>query len=392
MADPLHPWSLVGKDFGKGIDVGLPAKAYRATVGAHPLIETGALTAGGAAAGYFGAGLAKNLLGGVAGMIPGDTGTQLQEWLADPENESTLRNRLALIGGALGGGYGLAKNLDFGGGLGGAARSMTEAGYWDEPENRKRLLQNRLATLLSRRYRYKKFQWDRGKVAADMGTLAAGDPFFQLETPVRQSLTTLSVDPFLSNSQKFQTQGLLLTSNNGQTAGFTSGHSLMKSALQAGVGFGTAYLFGQVAGRLLSLPSDTVKNLSLVGGLAGALVNTGIFKELGMNKQAIMGSAAAGEAYGAGKQVATFTTKEIWENIKKIAPLLVMAPAAIGVGAGYLSSKMTSPSKSDEEALGSEIETAELQRQVGEIARIRALARQGKQQPPKQEVARGLRY
>ncbi len=397
MADPLHPRSLIGPESFKGVDVGWPHKAYRATIGAHPLIEVPALAGAGAATGYLGAGLAQSLLGRIAGGLPGEMGAGAQEWLADPENQRTLRERMAAIGAALGGSYGVAKNVDTGSGWGGAAKSLTEGDYWERhPEARAGLLQRRLGELLSRRYQLKKFRWDRGRQleASDIGELAAGDPFFQTETPIRQSLTYIGVDPFLSNSQKYQTQGLLVNANNGQTAGYTSGRSLMRSALKAGVGFGTAYLFGHVAGNVLALPAATVKNLSLAGGLAGALVNTGIFKELGMEKKAAtpsMVAAAAKETYGAGKGAVAFGTAEIVEWAKKLAPILLLAPAATGVGAAYMASKLTSPSKKDEEALAAEMQTAELQRQIADISRIRALSRQEKSSEPNREKSRGIR-
>jgi len=383
MSDPIHPRSLIGPESFKGIKLDWPHRAYRATLGAHPLIETSALAGAGALTGYLGGGLAQQLLGRVAGGLPGDMGTDLQEWLADPANQQTFRNRLTAIGAALGGGYGLAKNLDIYGGLKGAVGSMTEADYWNRPENRQALLQRRLGQLLSRRYLLKKFQWDRGR---QLEAEEPADTFLQAETPVRQSLTYVGVDPFLSNNQKLHTQGLLVAANDGQTAGFTSGQELAKAAVQAGVGFGTAYLFGRVAGEILSLPSATVKGLSLAGGLAGALVNTGIFKELGMKKEAVEPVSAT---VGAAKDVVGYTAREIVEMTKKVAPFLLLAPAAIGVGAGYMNSKMTSPSPQDEEALASELQAAELKRQIGEIARIRALARREKSTV--KEKARGIR-
>ena len=392
MADPIHPQSLIGPESFKGVDVAWPHKAYRATIGAHPLIEVPALAGAGAAAGYLGAGLAQNVLGRIAGGLPGEMGAGAQEWFADPENQQTLRDRMAAIGAALGGTYGVAKNVDIGSGWGGAAKSLTESDYLERnPEARNRLLQRRLGELLSRRYQLKKFRWDRGRQleASDIGERAAGDPFFQTETPIRQSLTYVGVDPFLSNSQKYQTQGLLVNANNGQTAGYTSGRSLMQSALKAGVGFGTAYLFGHVAGNVLALPPETVKNLSLAGGLAGALVNTGIFKELGMKKEAVLGEVAKG-TYGAGKSAVAFSVDEIVAWVKKLAPILLLAPAATGVGAAYMASKLTSPSKKDEEALSSEMQTAELQRQIADISRIRALSRQQGNETNR-EKPRGIR-
>ena len=393
MADYLHPRSLIGPKTFENVDAAWPTKAYDATVGAHPMIEVPALAAAGGLLGYFGTGLAQHALGGLTSRLPGNMGAGLNDWLQDPENMRVMRERMAAILATAGGVAGLAKNLDVGGGVGGAARSLTESDYWgNNPEARKRQLQRRLATLLGRRYIMKaNFQWQRDPRMQKQQSEEA-DPFFQPETPIRQSLEYVGVDPFLTNSQKHQTQGLLVASNNGQTAGYTSGHSLMKSAVKAGVGFGTAYLFGRVAGGLLAMPSETVKNLSLAGGLAGALINSGIFKELGGNMDKHAG--IVGETYGVGKDVSGKGVDSLKWLVTNLAPIILMTPPAIGVGAGYLASKMTSPSKQDEEALGSEIETAELQKQVAEISRIRALARRDEQQQqqPKRRNTRGIRF
>jgi len=67
---------------------------------------------------------------------------------------------------------------------------------------------------------------------------------------------------------------------------------------------------------------------------------------------------------------------------KRFAPIILLAPPAIGFGAAYAASRMTSPSKEDEDALSAELEQAEYQRMIGDLARIRALARmQGKKKP-----------
>jgi hypothetical protein len=302
MADSLHPWSLIGPDTFKKVDASLPHRAYRATVGAHPLAETGILTGGGALAGYLGAGLVQKLVGGLAGRLPGGVGESVNEWLADPANQATFRNKLALLGAALGGGYGMGKNLDIHGGLGGAWRSMTEAGYWDKPENAQALRQRRLGKLIAARYR------------------PQDAPRFQREA---------------------------------------SESSLMQLALL------------QRRARQSS-------------------------EESGMNKAAVekqaagsTGVAVAKGTVGVAKDVTKGGVEFILESAKVLAPIFLLGPPVLGVGAGYMASKMTSPSKKDEEALASDLQSAELQRQIGEIARIRALARQ--EQSVKKGSPRGIR-
>lgn len=284
MSDPYRRYSLLDPRQLPAIDVTAPGRWYDKTVGAHPIAETGMLAGGGAMAGYFGGGLlARALLKLVGGTLPVEKQQALEEWAADPDNLQGFRNWMGLAGGTLGGLYGLAKHMDTRSGFGGMAQSMVNPKYWEEnPAATSQLLARRFRRLATQPYRLKKFEWDRlPKLAAEEDSLEQGDPFFGKEIPVRFSLNTLGRDPFLTIGQKQQSQDLVVGAANGQSMGFTSGHGLMRAALRAGVGFGTAYLFGNLAGKVLSLPPEAVKKLSLGGGIAGALVGSGIFKELG---------------------------------------------------------------------------------------------------------------
>ena len=290
---PLYRPSLINAKQLDRVDMSAPGRWYDRSVGAHPLVETGGLAALLGLAGYYGGGAAgKGLVSLLSRTLPADKQQAMQEWLDDPDNTQRLRNWGGLAGAGLGLGYGLGKNMDFGAGLGGAARSMTTARYWEvNPEARNRRLTARLNKVVTRPYtgwpnRTYKFQWDRtpsdpmlpgDKVGDDM---SAGDAFLHDEVPLRASVALLRRDPFLTGGQKNDVQGLISAAGGGRSAGFISGKDLMTTAVKAGVDFGIAYAFGNIAGRVLSLPPPIVTRISQAGGLAGALTETGIFSEL----------------------------------------------------------------------------------------------------------------
>jgi len=94
--------------------------------------------------------------------------------------------------------------------------------------------------------------------------------------PLHASLSLIEADPFLTRAQKNVTESILYGAE-GKSAGKTTGRRVMESALRAGVGGAAGYGLGAVASTVFSLPDPFKKRLSAVGGVAGALLNTGIF-------------------------------------------------------------------------------------------------------------------
>jgi hypothetical protein len=283
--------SLVKKEQLAKVNLGAIPKAYDATVGAHPIVETGLWTGAGALAGrYGGPFLLRHLLKGVSRFLPEDKQQLIQQYLDDPANEAHLKNVMTAVGG-LAGLLPLAKNMDIYHGVGGAAGSMLKGkDYWAEhpeytPEARKRNW-NRYNWFGYGYMPQRNFQWKRAKdrqgdltISKKAEDAREGDPFYDRSVPINFSMGLIKADPFLTLGQKRQTSSLLFGAENRST-GLTTGQKLMTSAVKAGVGFGTAYLFGRVMGGLLSLPPSVTESLSRAGGIAGALVETRLFEDL----------------------------------------------------------------------------------------------------------------
>jgi len=98
--------------------------------------------------------------------------------------------------------------------------------------------------------------------------------------PISESLQIIKGDPYLSITQKDIASAIFEKAEK-KKFGFTSGGSLMQSAVTAGAGGGAGYLFGRAASSLFSLPTIVSKRLSAAGAIAGALISTGIFTEFG---------------------------------------------------------------------------------------------------------------
>jgi hypothetical protein len=104
------------------------------------------------------------------------------------------------------------------------------------------------------------------------------DSYYDDNIEVPTALRAVHMDPVLLDTNKKEI-GQLLTqsSDNGRR---TSGFNLTNTALRTGVSFGAAWAFGQGMGQLLSMPKPIVNRLSMAGGVAAAVVGSGILKEL----------------------------------------------------------------------------------------------------------------
>jgi hypothetical protein len=264
----------VKRDF-TGIDLGAPGRWYTKSIGAHPLAETATLAAAGGLAGKFGGGLLlKGLIKLTGATMSPETQKVIDDYMEDPEGYSKATNLMALLGVGLGGAAGVAKNIDIRNGWRGAAESMYDSDYWKKHPDRASAKRHAYwQKMLNRPYRIQE-----GFVSGrtPMERQAADASYLEEDVPIHQSLQVIDRDPFLTLGQKSRVGGLFAGAEN-MTAGYTSGQKLARSALKAGVGFGTAYIFGQVAGRVFGLPEPVLDRMSAIGGVAGALANTGIF-------------------------------------------------------------------------------------------------------------------
>ena len=104
------------------------------------------------------------------------------------------------------------------------------------------------------------------------------NPFLGERIPVKHSIDLINSDPFLTFDQKAQTEAVIANAEQ-RRSGLVSGKALASSALRLGAGFVPAYYFGKGVGSLLALPPDTTRTLSRIGGIAGAVLNSGIIGE-----------------------------------------------------------------------------------------------------------------
>jgi hypothetical protein len=261
---------------------------YNKTVGSNPLIEAAGLGTAGALAGYYGSGLAANKsLDALMAMTGAKTPQEKAAIRAQMQREGTMRwikIISALAGGGLGAAYALRKHMDTGSGLKGALSSITNKDYWsknpkaveDFKKRHKEEKDKSYFDSAKERSDYLDSIYDsgRGKIAS----LQMEDPFIHERVPIKYTMDTIQRDPFLDLESKAYTNSIIGGAENAES-GVTSSKSIMRSALHAGVGFGSAYAFGNVIGSIFSLPEKNTKRLSNIGGIAGAIVNTGILEK-----------------------------------------------------------------------------------------------------------------
>jgi hypothetical protein len=257
--------------------------AYTRHIGRKPWLEAGVLGTGGALAGYHGMNFIVPAL--LKALMVGKSPEERRSMLDAFKSDGTLRllkNLGAGIGGVAGVGYAAQKHMDWGGGLEGALGSMKDSRYWNTPEGRavsKVVSKNKFKA--RQRLNIEKsegYSSGRTQKVAFSGNYT--DPLFNSERiPVSYSLNLINSDPFLTLGEK-EITGMVLEGAEGGNSGLVSSRDVARSAIQAGVGGGVGILFGKTVGALLSLPPPVTRRLSVVGAIAGALTNTGLFSEI----------------------------------------------------------------------------------------------------------------
>ena len=256
---------------------GMPS-TYDKYIGSKPLLETAFLGGTGALGGYaFGDAIMRNMVPAImAGKSPLEKQKALEE-LRQDGTLNTIRMMLAGMGGAAGVGYSVIKHGQLRRGFKELASSMRNPEYWDEHPDE---LQSNIAKM---RQSYRSIPYELRRKYYSSGrqekTSAEEGVFMAPRVPVHTSLELINGDPFLHLNEKTVTNQILSSAGEGRS-GLLSGHDLMQSAIQAGAGAGVGYVFGKVAGSLLSLPTVVTQRLSAAGALAGALINTGLFSEI----------------------------------------------------------------------------------------------------------------
>lgn len=246
-------------------------KLWQEYVSSRPLVESGVLGGAGAVGGYYGSGLlAKGLLNTImAGKSDEEKAEQWQQW----ENEGftdTIRN----VGGAAGGLAGLAypmfKNYN------GKIESLTEKNYYaNHPEE---AAARAKASPLHSQYR------DTGVFERykELNKHASFDMAFDNTSsiPVQGAMDMFWDDPHLSHPERTYAAGLVSAANQDQPYGVLSPSDLALGAVRAGVSFGIAKSFANVVGNAMKLPSDVRDRMSNAGGIAAAVMSTGILNKV----------------------------------------------------------------------------------------------------------------
>ena len=106
-----------------------------------------------------------------------------------------------------------------------------------------------------------------------------GDSDSLINTPVvplSHAEELIETDPYLNNRQKGVILNIFDHTDQGGRSGLVSAGDLASAAVRAGLGYGGGAIAGLVLGSLFSLPTRVTQKLSQIGGIANAIVNTGI--------------------------------------------------------------------------------------------------------------------
>jgi len=250
-------------------------RKYQDNIGQHPLRDTAALAGIAGLGTYLFSGPILRLLVQSAGSFGGpQTQQAVQEYLAPGGDLSSSKLRLAALAALSAGGYGVYKHGDWKGGLQALKNSMMDKDYWKKNPDRSAAYKPAVPETLR----------DMEEKAIDMDKQAWGmeegfskNPFYREDIPVGQSINVIRQDPILFQQNRSKIAGLIVDSTNDKV---TSQYNLTNAAVRAGVDFGTAYLFGQGVGRLLALPDPIVNRVSAAGGIAAAVIGSGVLKHM----------------------------------------------------------------------------------------------------------------
>lgn len=247
MPDPAAsvPWTE------RKFDVFWPIKKYYDTIGSNNLLDTLITSSALAGAGYW---LAPKVVKGLYKMTGGsdrDAADKEKELAENPDEMVSFRRRAA-----------------FGGALAGIAWGLTK--HWMDPgkpagADTNPLLPQKTAA-----------SWNNLEDFDD-NLLVAGHHYYEPFDKTK-AIGAFQRDPILLGSTKSQLYQLLDKSSPQRPT--TTGFNLTNAAVNAGVGFGTAWLFGQGIGKIMALPTRITDRLSMAGGITAAVLDSGILREL----------------------------------------------------------------------------------------------------------------
>jgi len=93
----------------------------------------------------------------------------------------------------------------------------------------------------------------------------------------RQAINYIVTDPVLYDSNKRKVASLIQTSSPNR---WTTPAQIGYTAIKAGAGFGAGYMLSQGLGSILAMPTPLVRRMSTTGGIASAVIGSGILTKL----------------------------------------------------------------------------------------------------------------
>jgi hypothetical protein len=266
----------------KEADITAPIQAYKRTIGSRPLLESAVLGTTGALAGYYGTPLVSRFL--INKLMAFKSPQEREALINEFNNSKDAEGNRRLLAGALGvAGMALPlQNMDFSSGFGNALKSGVDSDYYKKNPHitgRRADAAREKSTQGSYKSLSRYFQSGRKPFMQKQHSLGFQDNFAAERVPISYSMDLINGDPFLTLPEKEFTN-VLLEGAESSSSGMVSGKDLASSAIRSGVGFGAAYAFGSGVGKVLALPTPVTKRLSLIGGIAGAVLNSGIFEDV----------------------------------------------------------------------------------------------------------------
>jgi hypothetical protein len=250
------------------------ADFYQEHVGRHPLRDIAATAAVGAAGAYTLSGPVLGLIAKLGGLGNPTLAALAQKYTDDPAGAGSAKLKLAALGALLGAGYGAFQHVDTNYGLAGVKNSLTDKDYWKKNPIRDIRRGGKLPS--DEVDMLEMLDVDTSKEAYDYND--PDDTYYDENIYVPSALHAVQSDPVLLKRNRNIVSGLVASSSDGRNK--TSGYRLTSAALRAGVGYGSAWALGQGLGSLLSMPAPIVNRLSQAGGIAAAVVGSGVLKEL----------------------------------------------------------------------------------------------------------------
>lgn len=318
-------------------------EAYQKNIGGNPLLDTAALSAGSGLLTYLASGPILRAVTSAAGVGSPQIQAVAQQYFSNPENVAKTKRRLAILAATAGALYGAYKHGDWTGGMEGFKASMTDPEYWKKNPDRvgayavrepqtpqqvereavsmeKRASATEVVTDVTHCARcggnHRSLKFSKLEKPVDVYThwalcpkvkepvvlllydkdpedrcvpekqkpdmlhkLASQDPYYQDNIYVPRAMSIVGQDPVLFPQNKARIATMIHQSADGGS--HTSGIRLTDTAVQSGVDFGAAYMFGQGLGKLLSMSSPVVDRLSAAGGVAAAVIGSGVLSKIG---------------------------------------------------------------------------------------------------------------